>query len=139
MIDIERLDRALAYIEAHPEQHNQGVWLSSPVPKVDCGTAACLAGWVMLQEYPEAVFEQDRYDHGPTYSKVREPYGEQMDVEATARKLLGLDHGQAGVLFAPENDLAALKRLRNVLATDPQASHEALVDAAESADDEDVE
>jgi hypothetical protein len=36
--------RVLDHIDAHPEQWNQGLW----VTKVECGTAACFAGWACL-------------------------------------------------------------------------------------------
>jgi hypothetical protein len=36
--------KTLDHIDAHPEQHDQHVWISTP----SCGTSACLAGWVCL-------------------------------------------------------------------------------------------
>lgn len=115
MADIERLNRALAHIEAHPEQHDQGVWLR----KVDCGTAACLAGWVVIQEYPEAGFVRDRYDIGNTYSRVDIlPEGKAPLVDEVAFQLLGITSDQADVLFDERNTIGHLKAMRDLLAAD---------------------
>lgn len=38
-INVELLDRTLAYIEAHPEEWDQGNWR--------CGTGMCFAGWAV--------------------------------------------------------------------------------------------
>lgn len=115
MVDIERLNRALAHIEAHPEQHDQGVWLR----KVDCGTAACLAGWVVIQEYPEAGFVRDRYDIGNTYSRVDIlPEGEAPLVDEVASQLLGITSDQADALFDESNTIGHLRAMRDLLAAD---------------------
>lgn len=123
MPDIERLDRALAHIEAHPEQHNQGAWVQSPGDRVNCGTAACLAGWVVIQEHPEATFVRDKWDVGDTYSHVRiGPDGPTHLIERLAAALLDVDEQRAGQLFCAGNDLDVLKAMRNLLREDPYAS-----------------
>lgn len=131
MVDIERLDRALAEIEAHPELHRQGTWLI----KLDCGTGGCLAGMVMLQEYPQGV--PDRMNSGRmavSFDALRLPNGNLIDVERGAAELLGIGREQRLVLFAPENTLEHLKAMRDLLAADSDASYEDLCAVAEGVD-----
>lgn len=136
MADIERLDRALAHIEVHPEQHNQHVWMrpGNTEGRVDCGTAACLAGWVIAQEYPDAVFVMDGWDRmspGSMASNFRtgdDSPDRQRRIEDSATELLGLTPGQATVLFSAGNTIVELKNMRNLLAADPAASVSALSD-----------
>jgi hypothetical protein len=46
----------LDYIDAHPEQWDQGTWVSRPG---DCGTAGCFAGWVCLLSGDQPIFAVD--------------------------------------------------------------------------------
>lgn len=136
MADIERLDRALAYIEAHPEQHDQGVWLK----KVDCGTAACLAGWVVVQEYPQAGFVKTAYDYGDRFSMVGiNPQDEPVYVHLTATELLDINGEQADELFNEFNTLQHLKRMRDLLAADPGVGWKALREVREGGADGDAD
>lgn len=51
MTDFKKLDERIAYLEAHPEEHDQanfGV-------RTPCGTVCCLAGSAALQYAPEEV------------------------------------------------------------------------------------
>jgi hypothetical protein len=126
MADIERLDRALAHIEAHPEQHDQGVWLRTPDGDgaVSCGTTACVAGWVVAQAHPDAVFVPDELDRAARtrmHSAVR--IGDQVEpIPSRAQRLLGINSSQADALFRAGNDLDDLKRMRDMLAEDPDVS-----------------
>lgn len=115
MADIARFDRALDHIEAHPERHEQGVWVRK---SVNCGTAGCIAGWVVVQEYPDAEFVQDSHDHGGSYSSVALPGGVE-SIEQVARGLLGIDTGQGDALFASGNTLDELRAMRDLLAERP--------------------
>jgi hypothetical protein len=128
MVDIERLDGALAWIEAHPEQHDQGVWVRGVVDgRVDCGTTACLAGWVVAQAHPDAVFIPDKLDLSPRMRHIRMHsavrIGDKAEsVSDQARQLLGINDAQADALFSASNDLDDLKRMRDMLAKDPNVS-----------------
>jgi hypothetical protein len=143
MADIERLDRALDYIERHPEQHDQGVWMRGTTAdgKVDCGTAACLAGWVVAQAHPDAVFVPDKLDLSPRMRHIRMHsavrIGDQVEpVADQARKLLDINEYQAQALFSAGNDLGDLRRMRNLLAEDPDVSGGALADEGGDYDDD---
>jgi hypothetical protein len=53
MIDLQRLEQAVTYIEDHPEQHQQDLWIGTgdtnePSTSSWCGTVGCLFGWVAL-------------------------------------------------------------------------------------------
>lgn len=118
MVDIARLDRALAYIEAHPDEHNQRTWLKA----ASCGTAACLAGHVVMQEHPDgrpsprgAYLSEGAwaYDFWELFD------GTDIPVSHEAARLLGLDEEQADSLFNGSNTVDDLKRMRGMLADDP--------------------
>lgn len=125
MVDIERLDRALAHIEAHPEQHDQGVWARNVGDdgKVNCGTAGCLAGWVVAQDDPDARFIRDDLDEqipGNTYSQVQTGTGKVESVEGRAQRLLGLNLEQGRALFGADNTVEHLREMRDMLAENPR-------------------
>jgi hypothetical protein len=134
MADIERLDRALAHIEAHPEQHDQDVWLRDTTAggKVDCGTAGCLAGWVVAQAHPEASFiRADDADKAPgACSRVEIEPGVVRPIEDYAQQLLDISKGQAVALFMPGNTVETLKGMRNILAAQPYATGTWMIDHA---------
>jgi hypothetical protein len=53
MIDLQRLEAGVTYIEDHPEQHQQDLWIGSKdtiehSTSSWCGTVGCLFGWVVL-------------------------------------------------------------------------------------------
>jgi hypothetical protein len=137
MVDIERLDRALAQIEAHPELHRQEEWLI----KLDCGTGGCLAGWVVMQEYPDAKPAVDAEDplsayrnterYGVvTFDSVRLPDGRLLNVADEASRLLGLKvELDQEELFDSVHTLAALRVMRDALAADPETTGDDLSEA----------
>jgi uncharacterized protein YjbI with pentapeptide repeats len=75
-VNIELLDRALAHIDAHPEQWDQTAW---------CGTAQCIAGWV-------CTLAGVKHDDDTTPD--------------TAAKLLGLDSPLHPIFYRRNNRLA---------------------------------
>lgn len=137
MIDIERLDRALARIAAKPETHHQGAWII----ELHCGTGGCLAGHVVLDAHPGAKparfdgvdFIDDSGEEYKAYTHVLLPDGTELSVRNEAARLLGLTDGfglidtQASALFAGGNTLEVLRRMRDMLAADPGVSGSELV------------
>lgn len=137
--DLEALDEALAYIQAHPEQWNQDTWR--------CSTSMCLAGWVgelggatWLTDHdgrtPDGgeVLTADGLGLGLTAHDLVKAVGETaviswLDAEVRdavgvaewARRRLGLREDQAAELFEGSNTLADLKAMRDRLAADPSA------------------
>ena len=62
--------------------------------KTDCGTAACIAGHVLLGEGYKLKFEPHPYS-----PKFISPKGHLVDPEIAARRILKLSEGQAERLF----------------------------------------
>ncbi len=130
MIDIARLDRALDHIDAHPELHQQGEWLVT----LDCGTGGCLAGWVVLQEYPEAELVRTWADEPGYFSHVKA--GEEViSVPFEAARLLGVNEDQSLALFTSENTIGQLRAMRDALADNPAATWDELVGVADWSSD----
>lgn len=50
MANVELLKRTLQHIEDHPENWNQGLWITLPEEREPgrCGTAYCFAGWTVM-------------------------------------------------------------------------------------------
>lgn len=48
----ELAQKVLDHVEAHPEQHDNSIWVNTGQTTVEqgslCGTTACLAGWAVL-------------------------------------------------------------------------------------------
>jgi len=107
MPDFERLDAVLAYHDAHPDEHDQGVFGSWTV----CGTTCCTAGRAVIMFAPERVkWIPDRF---------LEPGGMKLDplpdgstpIDELASSLLGLTQEQAVELFYDAKDQAACRRI----------------------------
>ena len=133
VFDLERLNRALAYIEAHPERHMQSAWLV----KLTCGTGGCIAGWVTMEEYPAGTPEGFLVEGhlGETYSRLN--VGDRtVEVPDEAASLLGVTAAQSDVLFYGNNTLGDLKAMRDALAANPTAPASDLMRVASWRDDE---
>lgn len=104
-----RLDAALAWIDEHPEQHNQDMWIE----RTDCGTTYCLAGVVVMQA--GAV---PRWHYAAEYSTsdILLPDGRPSSVSTHARKLLEIDYAEGSELFLYAETRAALGVIRDRLA-----------------------
>lgn len=121
-MNIVALNAALDWIEANPDQHNQGEWR--------CGTGMCLAG-VVCHLDPDTAW----YSHADDYTDVlcmdhERAAAEVVRVaEATptgvgallltipfrASQILGINGGYEG-LFAPDNTLTDLREMATELA-----------------------
>jgi len=75
------------HIEAHPEHFDMSVWTPE---ESQCGTAQCIAGWVVSLFCTE---EDYVYDEGPTNGSTV------LDVEVIAREKLGMTIWEAERLF----------------------------------------
>lgn len=91
--NIERLDAVLAYIKAHPDEHDQDVWRK----KTECGTTMCFAGHAVAMFTPDA-----EWVHIPLqpndFDKVT-INGQMKTVAQVAADLLGLSDDDADTLF----------------------------------------
>lgn len=117
------LDRIHDFIMEHPEVHEQESYyfydeerplVTTPSGRSVCGTAACFAGWAVLDANPRAVLVRERGQYGETYLVDKkfatragylksgvEPWhdGVQVDCHEEARRLLGLTRKEARRLF----------------------------------------
>ena len=130
------LDKALAYIEEHPEQHEQAVWaekVSLPDERIEefeartCGSSMCLAGHIAVLaggqiDWPKAEWTVDsdglegRLESYGEY--VFTPSGERMAIWTFAQQVLGIGLVTANALFSATNKLADLQAMRDALAAD---------------------
>lgn len=109
MADIEQLDRALKWIEANPELHDQDMWAT----RTPCSTTMCVAmvvavlnGW------------QPRFNDNDVTAWVVDPEspGDPRAVDEVARELLGIDAVQEHALFISARGFADLRRMRDLIA-----------------------
>ena len=116
-VNLDVLDAALAHIAAHPEQHDQRHWI---VRGPDCGTAMCLAGVVAWQAgwAPEWSTGFSDNVNGNAWMDTADVTrdGKIRLVSSLAAELLGIGWRDADRLFAPDNTLADLRRIRDELA-----------------------
>lgn len=124
----ERLDYLLAWAEAEhakkldgqPSEWDQGCWATAKTDKTgpmalepDCGSACCIAGKAVA--LVGGLFLMEVAPYGGT-NRVRADYaempdGRQVEIEAEARKILGLTYDQGAALFEGDNDIAAVRRI----------------------------
>lgn len=111
---LARLDAALAYIEAHPEEHDQDSWIRRAP---DCGTTACIAGTLAQLAGGVPVWDPD-YDDDEHADTVRLPDGVERVISRFATELLGVEiEGEiADDLFYGADNLAELRDVRNRIA-----------------------
>lgn len=111
MPNIELLDKALANIDAHPEEWNQGTYGR----KTPCDTAGCLAYHVGVVLGAKIEWEQRDYSESGFLSIVaidgREP-------ATFAKNALEISYQSAGILFAGGNNRTDLQDYRDALARD---------------------
>ena len=125
MIDFDRLDEVLAFMEAHPKQADQWRWFSVEAPYRDwrgkladdwqCGTVACLAGWTAILA---GWVPTD--SHSPLVSYAGRS-GPRL-VSDVAQDLLGLTAPQADWLFHGAEDTAMVRHLVELLRQHPAAA-----------------
>jgi hypothetical protein len=114
MVNIPELERVIAFLEDHPDQHDQKHWLN------ECGTAGCLAGWTAMLNGYRAISHDTFGWAGWTATVIADddPDDPGNDVKVVAMKLLGLTEEDADVLFAPLNTRENMKLMSKDLAND---------------------
>lgn len=105
-VNVPLLRKTLEHIEAHPEEHNQRVW----AVRTSCGTAACLAGWVVQLAGRDLDWVDGVCGPFATHVQVDE---ETVSIRAMAMMELGLDGTRANILFDSDNSRAQLWGLAN--------------------------
>lgn len=104
--NVELLERTMQHISDHPENHAQEMWFSEN----DCGTAACFAGWACLLSGLEAV------NAGCRSAEVTTPHGVHGVAAVEAKKLLGITHDEADIIFDANNSADMLRLMVKDLA-----------------------
>lgn len=125
-INFERLDTELAWLDANEDRLNMGLWYRIPQsfwginlePGGDweCGTTACLAGWVAIR----AGWVPASTEGGGML--VEPATGIHASAFEVAADLLGLDEDQAEALFHVAKGLADLHVMADDLHRDPRAT-----------------
>jgi hypothetical protein len=93
-LNIELIDRIIAHLTEHPEEHNQKIWGR----RDECGTRACVAGWAIilsghdLWKVKTSNLVNRRYE-------VLSFHGLNNSPSIVAGKLLGLSRDQQNCLF----------------------------------------
>ena len=103
---LDRLEGALRHIQDHPGQWKQDDWLTP----TECGTAACLAGHVVLREGYRVKVAPWYFDATGEYQTVPQVLVDDRwmpssIVSELAQDLLGLDSYRVALLFASSNTL----------------------------------
>lgn len=100
------LHKVLSHIDAHPEEWNQGQWITRGVENA-CGTACCIAGWAVLLNGDAPEFLWD--DADDTWWVIT-PDGARERVADRAPEALGLTPREARRLFHPGNSREEVQR-----------------------------
>lgn len=108
-VNLDKLDEALAYIEAHPGEHDQHAWFTRRA-RGWCGTTRCVAGTVAWLGGWEPVWD------GASAEDVRGPGGQVRYVGAVAQEILGASDDQVSALFYVADDLDELRDFRDQIA-----------------------
>lgn len=99
------LQKTLDHITAHPEEHDQAIWM---VRGPECGTLGCAAGWAVVFAGHELKFMPIGTGDGWRETALRVDDGRW--VQHAAREELGLTVGQSADLFAGGNTVDDLWR-----------------------------
>jgi hypothetical protein len=111
-VNLEKLDAAIAHIEAHPEEHDQNWWFR----KRDCGTTACLAGTLALLDGWEPVWPKRWTGWDYTSAEYVKKGGRRRRVPLVAREIIEATEWEAESLFGIAADLDDIKRYRDKIA-----------------------
>lgn len=124
-MNLEKLDEAIAYIEAHPEQWRQEDWFHRGDD--GCGTAACIAGTVVLLDGWTPANWTLR-GTGDEITSTCEKDGFEREVDELAMDILCTnrstwsdedmteDEWRVERMFAATNSIEDIKRIRDEIA-----------------------
>lgn len=114
-MNLDKLDAAIAYIEAHPAQHDQGFYAAEQ----ECGTTLCLAGVIAMQAGWRPAWDLGHSEASGVFATRSVKRGGEVGfARGVARAILGASEDEAAELFLEAVDLAGIKYLRNVYADD---------------------
>lgn len=105
-MNLDKLDVAIAWIEANPQLHDQ----ADPFAKRECGTTMCLAGVLCFLDGWEP--DWDVGFNGELSYGVRKD-GADRNATECAREILGADAQQKNDLFFVADNLAEIQALRD--------------------------
>lgn len=115
-MNTENILKLAALLRSQAEQHfNMQTWLSAnreylgtnrPIGKLvrTCGTTACIAGWAVVMDKPDAEF----LSYGQTVYSIPN----------MAREILGLEVDLSADLFSPDHYMIDYKKVTNEVAAD---------------------
>lgn len=82
----------------HEEHYDQGKWIN----QTKCGTAACIAGWTVLESGLKPAPPEDKWKIGLLRVESCLIGTKKFLIETTAAKLLGLKEHESDVLFSDD-------------------------------------
>lgn len=134
MRNAQNLRTIASIIEAHPDMHNQKVYVKGLEggnrsgfvetviqhgrQTISCGSSQCIAGWAIAIENGKVEIEQSGWGGG-SEPRLRLPGGETLGVtsiDEEAARILGLNDGEAETLFhsIPQEQVNWPQLLRNL-------------------------
>ncbi len=113
VINVPLLEKVMSHIEAHPDEWNQDMWVTTPDSKAArvaetegrtfCGTAYCFAGHTLhMLGYEFNTPEEGGYHTIAPDGKIR-------GTSVAAAEELGLDMDHANYLFNAGNSIETLR------------------------------
>jgi hypothetical protein len=127
MANNELIDEVISAVLYNKAMHDQATWGSAHTPdketepdfhNPDCGATACIAGWACIlsgQQLKWTMPSWEEDDDGNMFvSWCMELVGNEDDIQAKARELLGLSYNEANTIFLCMNEEKALDMLKAV-------------------------
>ncbi len=112
--NVPLLRQTMAHIEAHPEEWYQGSWR--------CDTGMCFAGHTAIIDGATWTYPDITDDEIFETELVTTPGREIMPVRDYASHALGLELGEAALLFAASNDLDDLRQIVDELCAEGEVT-----------------
>lgn len=117
---LDELDAIIADLKAHPERHRQdnyAVFVGDKAPTVtpamNCGSAFCIAGAAVVRAgIGIQWFQAADGVWYANYTTELDEYGNAELISWVATRLLGLLYEDANELFAPNNNMQDIERIR---------------------------
>ena len=116
---LDELDAIIAELKAHPEKHRQDVYVrfegeTAPTvtPALDCGSAFCIAGAAVARAGVGITWFRSGDVWYANDTTQLDAYGWGKSISWVAMELLGLPYAVADELFAADNTMEDIERIR---------------------------
>lgn len=118
---LDELDAIIANLKKHPERHEQAAYVvyrgETPpmlIPVLDCGSAFCIAGAAVARAGIGITWYRSLTDNHwyANHTTLKDEHGGGRSISSVATDLLGLDWRTADELFAADNTMEDIERIR---------------------------